>query len=129
MNTYALVPAFLCVLAVSAPARADAPELINEVEAASVSLTAPHTVTVCARGTVTTGGWTGARITPARRIGHAGVYDLDFTAVKPRGLATQMISPISAKFVWAGAPADLKGVRVRGLRGSAIAMLGGDGAC
>ena len=129
MKTFALSTAAALVLIAAAPARADPPQPIDEVEAASVSRTGPDTVTVCARGTVTTGGWTHPAIVPVRRIGHAGVYDLDFTALKPQGLATQMISPVTARFVWRGAPADLKGVRVRGERGSAIAMLGDGGAC
>jgi hypothetical protein len=128
VKTLALAAA-VAILAAAASARAGPPQLINAVEAASVSLTGPRTLTVCARGTVTTGGWSRPAITPALGGGRGGVYALDFTAVKPEGLATQMVSPIAASFVWRGAPADLKAVRVRGLRGSAVAELGPAGAC
>ena len=123
------VAASLLLLACAAPARADPPQLISDVETASVSRTGPDTVVVCARGTVTTGGWTRPGIVVVRRISHNGVYDLDFTAVKPEGMATQMISPISVRFVWTGSAADLKGVRVRGERSAALADLGQGGGC
>jgi hypothetical protein len=128
MKTIAL-STFLALTLCAAPARAYPPQLIREVDAASVTRTGPDTVVVCARGTVTTGGWTGARLTAVRRTGRAGVYDLDFTAVKPEGMATQMISPIMARLVWTDAPADLRGVKVNGLSGSALATLSGEGGC
>jgi hypothetical protein len=115
----------LALAGVAAPALADAPELIAEVSSATVRPAGPGAVEVCARGTVPTGGWTGAEIAPAPGAPrHGQVYDLDFTAVRPGGMASQIVSPITACFVWRGAPAGLKGVRVRGERAAALAMLG-----
>lgn len=128
MKILAAAAFVLASLALSAPARADPPELVDQVSQASVSLSG-HTATICARGTVPTGGYSRPTLRPARRAGHNGVYDFDFTAVRPEGMATQMVSQISAAFTWTGAPADLKGVRVRGMNGAAIAMLGAGGGC
>ena len=126
----ALVLAIATLISAPAAALAQQAELVGEVTSASVWMTGPHTVTVCARGTVPTGGWREPQIRPAPRATvHAGIYDLDFTAVRPSGLATQMVSPITATFVWRSAPADLKGVRVRGLQSAALAYLGQDGGC
>ena len=89
----------------------------------------PHAVTVCAKGAVPTGGYSRPSLRPVGRAGHGGVYDLDFTAVRPEGIATQMVSPISATFTWNEPPADLKGVRVRGMNSAAVAMLDQGGGC
>jgi hypothetical protein len=129
MKTFAPAVALLLIMAIGTVARADPPELVDQVRSASFSRGDDHAVTVCARGVVMTGGYSHPTLTPARRVGHAGVYDLDFTAMRPEGIHTDMVSEIAARFVWRDAPADLKGVRVRGLKSSAIATPGAAGAC
>lgn len=122
-----LILAAALAAATAAPAFAEPPELVGEVTSATVRAAGPGAVEVCAEATVPTGGWTHAEIRPAPAATvHRGVYDLDFTAVRPTGLATQMVSHIRACFTWQGTPAGLKGVRVRGESAAALAMLGGD---
>jgi hypothetical protein len=118
-----LILAF-ALMSAALPAEAQSPELVGEVDSATVRAAGPGAVEVCAQATVPTGGWTQQQIRPAPGATvHRGVYDLDFTAVRPTGLATQMVSHIRACFTWRGAPAGLKGVRVRGERAAALALL------
>lgn len=82
----------------------------------------PPRLEVTANGEVPTGGWTGAAL--KRRVFVSaptdGVWEYDFVAMPPRGMATQVITPITAEDTWADYPSQsLVGVRVYG-EGSGI---------
>lgn len=81
-------------------------------------------LTVTAVGQVPTGGWTGAKLTPraAKEAPKDGVYEFDLTAVRPDGVAKQVISKVKASYTWDNPPADLKGVRVYGAEKGAKAV-------
>ena len=77
----------------------------------------PPQLTVVANGEVPTGGWTGGTLT--RRVYVAApvdsIWEYDFVATPPSGMATQMITPITAQDTWADYPAQsVVGVRVFG---------------
>ena len=81
----------------------------------------PSQLHVTANGEVPTGGWTGAALrrrtyvaTPADSI-----WEYDFFATPPAGMATQVITPISAEDMWADFPQSIIGIRVYG-EGSGI---------
>ena len=72
---------------------------------------------VTATGTVPTGGWSGAKLTrrDTKKAPADGVYEYDLTAVKPSGIAIQVISEVKATDRWKTPPADIKGVKVYGV--------------
>ena len=78
----------------------------------------PKQLVVEAYGQVTTGGWTNPTLSPRTYVAPptGGIWEFDFTAVKPTGMVTQALTPISATHNWAENPtADLKGIRVYGV--------------
>lgn len=74
-------------------------------------------LTVNATGQVPTGGWTGAKLTPrvTKEAPKDGIYEYDFTAVRPTGIAAQVISKVKASHSWDNPPGDIKGVKVYGI--------------
>lgn len=81
------------------------------------SAASPQQLVVEAFGQVMTGGWTNPTLQPRTYVAPptGGVWEFDFTAVKPSGMVTQALTPISASHTWPGQPtADLKGIRVYG---------------
>lgn len=70
----------------------------------------PEQLSITARGTTRTGGWKNPQL---HRRGDAkdGVYEFNFIAEPPQGLATQMVSPITATLTMKK-PADFRAVRV-----------------
>jgi hypothetical protein len=122
------ITALLLSVATGLPTGAVAAERVDQVRVATARVAGPRTLEICAAGTVLTGGYT--RPTLARaKASRAGVYDFTFTAVRPTGFATQMVSPISATFTWRNYPTGLKGVRVMGAHGAVTAMLGAGRDC
>lgn len=76
--------------------------------------TKPPVLCIDAAGTVPTGGWTNGRLVPYIYVTFPtdGIWDFDFVADEPAGIVTQVISVISATYVWPDYPAGLKGVRI-----------------
>lgn len=68
-------------------------------------------------GEVPTGGWKEPRLIQRIYVRPPadGIWEYDFFAVKPGGIVTQAITPISAKDVWENPPRSLKGIRVYGV--------------
>ena len=78
---------------------------------------APPQLTVTAEGEVPTGGWTSPRLN--RRVYITApadsIVEYDFIAIPPSGMATQVLTPISAEDTWAEYPAQqIVGVRIYG---------------
>jgi hypothetical protein len=76
-------------------------------------------------GQVPTGGYTAPtlmRVTYVKQPDD-GIQDYQFTATPPAGPATQVLSKVVATDKWDGAGEWVKGVRVHGADGSAVAIL------
>ena len=89
-------------------------EPVMRVTTASVIYTRrPGTVLICARGRVRSGGWTRVMLTPRIYVAPPanGIWEFDFTARPPRGMSTQVITPVAARRTWA-APRRFRGVRI-----------------
>jgi hypothetical protein len=73
-------------------------------------------LTVTAVGQVPTGGWKDAKLTPraTKEAPKDGIYEYDLTAVRPEGIATQVISKVKASHTWENPPKDMKGIKVYG---------------
>jgi hypothetical protein len=78
----------------------------------------PRRLEVTAYGMVMTGGWTNPTLSPRTYVAPpaGGIWEYDFTAVKPSGMVTQALTTISASHTFDGQPtADMKGVKVYGV--------------
>jgi len=73
---------------------------------------------VSATAEVPTGGWTDPRLTRREYVKPPpdGIYEYDFTALKPKGLVPQVVSEVKATDKWKNPPADVKGVKVYGTK-------------
>jgi hypothetical protein len=100
------------------PAAAAAePQTVATVDSIRCAITGTSLV-VNVDGQVNTGGWTNPTLTPRTYVAPPtnGVWEYDFRAVPPSGMATQAITPISGSHTWADYPAaGLKGIRVFGV--------------
>jgi len=66
-------------------------------------------------GSVSTSGWTNARLEPRYYINFPedGIQDLDFVADPPKGMALMVITPIIAiPMEWNDPPVYVKGIRI-----------------
>ena len=79
---------------------------------------APASLHVLANGEVPTGGWTGAALRRRTYVAAPAdsIWEYDFFATPPAGMATQVITPISAEDMWADFPQSIIGIRVYGER-------------
>ncbi len=85
----------------------------------------PAQLRVTANGEVPTGGWSGAALNRRTYVAAPAdsIWEYDFVATPPAGMATQVITAISAEDTWADYPAQsLVGVRVYG-EGSGVKAL------
>ena len=76
----------------------------------------PSQLVVTANGEVPTGGWSGATLNRRTYVAAPAdsIWEYDFFATPPSGMAAQVLSPISAENTWADYPASIVGVRVFG---------------
>jgi hypothetical protein len=81
----------------------------------------PSQLHVTANGEVPTGGWTAAALRRRTYVAAPAdsIWEYDFFATPPAGMATQVITPISAEDMWADFPQSIIGIRVYG-EGSGI---------
>ena len=79
-----------------------------------LSLNRTRILLITAFGMVTTTGWTQGHLQPFIYIQPPpdGIWDFVFVARPPSGVVAEMISPISATYVWKMVGYDLKGVRI-----------------
>jgi hypothetical protein len=85
----------------------------------------PPKLLITASGTVSTGGWSNPKLNPYIYIQAPpdGIYDFDFVADPPGGVATQVISTIEAVYIRENLTPDVKGVRIHASQNSRTAML------
>lgn len=97
---------------------------IDKVEL-TMLMTEPPQLSITASGTVRSGGWRNPRLTPVQYIRPPddGIWDFTLVAEPPHGMATQMISPVSATYVWPAPPSDLRGVRVHSESGAVMQLI------
>ncbi|HYD37035.1 MAG TPA: hypothetical protein VEA60_05445, partial [Allosphingosinicella sp.] len=76
--------------------------VMRVVEGSIVPSRRPGSVLICARGLVSTGGWSAATLTPRVYVAPPanGIWEVDFTARPPVGIVPQVIRPIRAKRFW-----------------------------
>lgn len=77
----------------------------------------PSQLTIVASGEVPTAAWTGATLRRRTYVAAPAdsVWEYDFVATPPSGMAAQMITPITAQDTWADFPAQsVAGIRVYG---------------
>jgi hypothetical protein len=88
----------------------------------------PPQYEVTVRGTVTSAGWTNPQLRPYTYVQAPpdGVYDFDFVATPPQGVATQVITPIRLKVVLPGE--GINGIRVHAAQNSKEAIMNPTGA-
>lgn len=89
----------------------------------------PPKLRITTSGTVPTGGWSNPKLDPYIYIQAPpdGIYDFDFVADPPEGVATQVISPIEAIYIRENLTPDVKGVRIHASQNSKTAMLDNSG--
>ncbi|SCY11301.1 hypothetical protein SAMN05216420_102337 [Nitrosospira sp. Nl5] len=97
---------------------------VTEVELAVLESFPPQ-LRIDASGTVPTGGWSNPRLVPYIYIQPPpdGIFDFDFVADPPEGIATQVISPIDAIYVWKDFPEKFRGVRIHASQNAKTALL------
>ncbi len=85
----------------------------------------PPQLRIVASGNVPAEGWSNPTLVPYIYIQPPpdGIYDFDFFADPPEGVAAQVISPIEAVHVWKSFPEGLKGVRIHASQNSKTALL------
>lgn len=81
-----------------------------------VTTKSPSQLKVTANGEVPTGGWTGAALNRRTYVAAPAdsIWEYDFVATPPSGMAAQAITPITAEDTWVDYPASVVGVRVFG---------------
>ncbi len=88
--------------------------------------TNPLTLRIVATGLVNTSGWHSPQLIPYVYVAPPadGIYDFDFCAEPPSGIALNVLLPITAAFQWSPFPLELKGVRIHASSGSRESCLG-----
>lgn len=81
----------------------------------------PSQLRVTANGEVPTGGWTGPALRRRTYVAAPAdsIWEYDFVATPPAGMATQVITPMTAEDTWADYSQSIIGIRVYG-EGSGI---------
>lgn len=91
-------------------------EKISEVTNVTLVIqkTNPPRLVVNAKGTVRSGGWSNPQLSPIVHIvpPEDGIYQFNFEADPPTGIATQAFEEIEAEFIWEDFPVELNGVKV-----------------
>ena len=88
----------------------------------------PPQLDITVRGTVPSAGWTDPQLTPYTYVQTPpdGVYDFDFVATPPKGVVTQVMTPIRLRVVLPGA--GINGIRVHAAQNSKEVILKPTGA-
>lgn len=84
---------------------------VNDVELLLMESFPPQLV-IAASGFVSSGGWSNPQLEPAGAIDTDGVLTLNFKAVAPTGIVTQALELVTARYIVAPLPDQLKKIRV-----------------
>jgi hypothetical protein len=81
----------------------------------TIQKSAPPQLIVVANGEVPTGGWSGETLNRRTYVSAPAdsIWEYDFMATPPSGMATQVITPVTAQDTWAY-PQSIVGIRVYG---------------
>lgn len=120
---------FLQGIAAFVPPDSDVmPESVQSVNQVSLNVleSFPPQLRITASGTVPTADWTNPQLLPRTYIQAPpdDIYDFDFVADPPAGVAAQVVTPIKATFLWQSFPSELKGVRIHAATNEQVALLG-----
>ncbi len=76
--------------------------------------TDPPAIRIDAAGIARSSGWTSPELVRHHHVQPPadGIYEFDFTAIRPLGMTLPQMSAISASHTLTAPPADLRGVRV-----------------
>ena len=86
----------------------------------------PPQVFVAVTGMATTAGWSNAELKPLeKKLSEDGILDLDFIGTPPKGLAPQVLAPVSASLIWEDDVERLVGVKIYSRSEDVIQLLGG----
>jgi hypothetical protein len=87
---------------------------VEHVHFTFLSLNGPRIVLITAYGTTNTSGWTLPRLQPYIYVQPPpdGIWDFVFVAEPPSGIALDVISHITATYVWTLGEKDFRGVRI-----------------
>ena len=104
----------------ASPMAAPSPEAVPTIVSIKCTINKinPPELVVDVGGEVPTAGWTDPSLNPRVYVNPPadGIYEYDFTALRPSGPAAQVITPITASHTTPDYPATtLKGVRVYGV--------------
>jgi hypothetical protein len=88
----------------------------------------PTSLIICVIGSVTSSGWSHAELSPWVYISPPadGIYDFDFLATPPTGIALDVITPIAVATAFPKPPVGLKGVRIHASANSLEGLITGN---
>lgn len=112
-------------LAVNAEEKPPQPVTVKKVLSAKL-VAEKGSLTVTAVGEVPTGGYAKPTLTRVQYFKQPddGIQDYTFEAVPPAGIATQVVSKVTAADKWPSLPGWVKGVRIHGVGdGTLVKML------
>jgi len=94
----------------------------------SILKTSPPKLSIVAQGSVPSGGWSDPHLIPYLYIQAPpdGIYDFDFVATPPDGLATQAFEEIEVNHILESIADGLKGVRIHASQNAIVSLLNDD---
>jgi hypothetical protein len=98
---------------------------VSHAHVIKIALNGPVFALITAAGTVTTTGWSHPRLQPYIYVQPPsdGIWDFVFIADPPSGIAADVITPISASYIFKTGVFDLKGVRIHSATNTVEAMV------
>jgi hypothetical protein len=105
------------------------PELKKVFEVTTIHLNVlesdPLQLSIGVEGNTRTGGWSNPQLVPYEYVAPPadGIYEFDFKAQPPAGIATQAITPIKTSYTLDPLPDNLKGAKIYAEENNMVAML------
>jgi len=121
------LPVILWTMAILAQDKPPEPVTVKKVLSATLTVE-KGALRVSAVGEVPTGGYSKATLGRVTYIKQPddGIQDYTFRATPPAGLATQVISQVTASDTWPAPPVWVKGVRIHGAGDGVLVKMLGD---
>lgn len=128
LNEWRAAALLLCLMGtLTVQAEEKPPQPVTVKKVLSAKLVAEKgSLTVTAVGEAPTGGYTKPTLTRVQYFKQPddGIQDYTFEAVPPAGIATQVVSKVTATDKWPSLPGWVKGVRIHGVGdGTLVKML------